>query len=109
MHDKPNWRNRNNSLTFENCAKLQVHQRADSHASGYQSNRQLWDSTGWINEKNLHSDQMRTSYRNNFNQDKPFHKAELRITDGRLKRKEIFYDGGDNRDLPARFRPAAKK
>lgn len=24
-HDRPNWRNRNNSLTFERCAKLQVH------------------------------------------------------------------------------------
>ena len=105
VHDRPNWRNRNNSLTFETCAKLQVHKRSDTNASGYESNRQLWDGTHWVNEKNVHTDMMRTSYRNNFNVAKPFHKDAARITDGRLKRKELFFDGGDNRPTLARLMP----
>ena len=88
VHDRPNWRNRDNTMAFENCAKLQIHKRSDSLATGYESNRQLWDGTTWRTEKNQHTDQMRTQYRNNFNQPKPFHKPELRKTDGRLRRKE---------------------
>ena len=108
-HDRPNWRNRNNSLTFESCAKLQIHKRSDTLVSGYESNRQLWDGTHWVNEKNLHSDQMRTSYRNNFNVQKPFHKDVAKITDGRLKRKELFFDGGDNRQTLERTMPRIMK
>lgn len=67
IHDKPNWRARDGSLTFENSAKLQIHKRSDSMASGYESNRQLWDGTTWKTEKNLHTDMYRTAYRNNFN------------------------------------------
>ena len=58
-----------------------------------------------MNEKNVHTDMMRTSYRNNFNVAKPFHKDAARITDGRLKRKELFFDGGDNRPTLARLMP----
>ena len=108
-HDKPNFRNRNNSLTFESCAKLQIHKRSDTLATGYESNRQLWDGTHWVNEKNLHSDQMRTSYRNNFNVPKPFHKDYAKVTDGRLKRKELFFDGGDNRQTLERTMPRIMK
>ena len=104
-HDKPNFRNRDNTLTFEQCAKLQIHKRSDSLASGYESNRQLWDGTHWVNEKNMHSDMTRTSYRNNFNVSKPFHKDVARITDGRLRRKELFFDGGDNRQQLDRTKP----
>ena len=67
VHDRPNWRTRDNETTFENSAKLLVHARADSHASGYESNRQLSDGTNWKTDKNLHSDMYRTSYRNGFN------------------------------------------
>ena len=61
-------------------------------ASGYESNRQLWDGTTWKTEGNLHTDQYRTSYRNGFNQPKPFHKPELKMTDGRLRKKEQIFD-----------------
>ena len=64
-------------------------------ASGYESNRQLGDGLGWRTEKNLHSDMYRTSYRNNFNQPKPFQKPKLQMTDGRLKRKEQVFDVTD--------------
>ena len=94
-HDKPNYRSRDHSQVFENSAKLLVHKRSDSHASGYETNRQLWDSTGWGTEKNLHSDMYRTAYRNNFNQPKPFHKPELKVTNGRLIRKEQVFDVAD--------------
>ena len=94
-HDKPNWRSRDGTMAFENSAKLQIHKRSDSMASGYESNRQLWDGTKWKTEKNLHSDMYRTAYRNNFNQAKPFHKPELKVTDGRLRRKEQVFDTTD--------------
>ena len=95
VHDRPNWRTRDNGATFENSAKLLVHAKPDSHASGYESNRQLCDGTNWKTEKNLHSDMYRTSYRNGFNQPKPFHKMELKVTDGRFKRKEKVFDVAD--------------
>ena len=94
-HDKPNWRSRDRSQLFENSAKLRIHKRSDTNASGYESNRQLGDGTTWTTEKNLHTDQYRTSYRNGFNQPKPFHKPELKITDGRLKRKQQIFDVTD--------------
>jgi hypothetical protein len=55
-------------------------------------NSTLFDGTTWKTEKNLHADQVRTLYRNQFNQPKPFHKPEVRVTSGRLRRKEVVYD-----------------
>ena len=95
VHDKPNYRSRDNAAVFCNTQKLKTHRRSDTMHSGYESNRQLWDGTTWRTEKNQHTDQMRTSYRNNFNQPKPFHKPELKITDGRFKRKEQVFDVTD--------------
>ena len=95
QHDRPNWRGRDKSQVFETAPKLRVHRRSDSMASGYESNRQAWDGTTWKTEKNLHTDMYRTSYRNGFNQPKPFHKPELKMTDGRIKRKEQVFDVTD--------------
>ena len=95
VHDKPNWRTRDTTANFCGTAKLKVHRRSDTMQSGYESNRQLWDGTTWKTEKNQHTDQFRTSYRNGFNQPKPFHKPELKITDGRLKRREQVFDVTD--------------
>lgn len=61
-------------------------------ASGYGENRQHWDGSGWGTEANQHTDQIRTTYRNGFNQPKPFHKTELKNNDGRFKRKEATFD-----------------
>lgn len=94
-HDKPNLRTRDNSAVFESGAKLRVFGKSDNRASGYGSNRQEWDGTTWKTEKNLHTDMFRTSYRNGFNTKKPFHKPELKVTDGRLKRKQQVFDVTD--------------
>lgn len=64
-------------------------------ASGYIGNSTLFDGTGWVTEKNMHTDMMRTEYRNRFNQDKPFHKSCIRINAGRLPRKPLVYDKAD--------------
>lgn len=61
-------------------------------ASGFQANAQLFDETSWKTEKNLHTDIIRTEYRNKYNQDKPFHKTLLLNSNGRLKKREKIYD-----------------
>lgn len=63
--------------------------------SGYTMNRQHWDGSGWGTEKNQHTDQMRTTYTMGFNQPKPFHKTELKTTDGRFKHKQSVFDVKD--------------
>ena len=95
VHDNPVWRTRDTGVAFDDNPKLKVAAKSDARASGYSSNRQTWDGTTWRTEKNQHTDQIRTSYRNNFNQPKPFHKPALKMTDGRLKRKEQVFDVAD--------------
>ena len=60
--------------------------------SPYQANAQLWDETSWATEKNLHTDQIRTEYRNTFNQPKPFHKMTVKESPGRKKPHMFVYD-----------------
>jgi len=48
-----------------------------------------------VTEKNMHTDMLRTEYRNRYNQDKPFHKTALRVNTGRLPRKPLVYDKAD--------------
>jgi len=69
-----------------------VQATSDKLASGYSTNRQLWDGTSWATEGNTHTDQTRTLYRLKFDQPKPFHKIELRNNDGRLKTKQNIWD-----------------
>jgi len=69
-------------------------------SSGYQSNAKLQDETSWKTEKNTHTDQVRTEYRNRFNQEKPFHKPALINSHGRLNRTDgrghfVVYDTTD--------------
>ena len=69
-------------------------------SSGYQSNAQLQDETSWATEGNTHTDQVRTEYRNRFNQSKPFHKPSLVNSHGRLNRTDgrghfVVYDTSD--------------
>ena len=63
-----------------------------NNCSGYVMNSTLWDSTSWATEGNVHTDQMRTQYRKQFNQPKPFHKSLLLNSNGRMKKKEQIYD-----------------
>lgn len=88
---RPNWRTRQCSVEFD-PDRSPENPRTIAKASGFVQNSTLFDGTGWVPERNLHSDMMRTEYRNRFNQSKPFHKNEVRSNDGRLKRKEYVYD-----------------
>ena len=91
-----NWRERNLSVNFDNSEVLKIAPlQSDKLASGYSANRQLWDGTSWRTEKNTHTDQVRSFYRMKMNQPKPFHKAELRNSDGRLKLRQKVYDVSD--------------
>lgn len=97
VNPKPQFRSRAPNTQFEQTAKLTFEKTSlPANASGYTMNSQLWDGTTWKTEKNLHTDLFRTSYRNNFNQDKPFHKPALRVNDGRMRRREIVFDAEDH-------------
>jgi hypothetical protein len=74
--------------------KIAEHQ-SDKLASGYSANRQHWDGTFWRTEKNLHSDMVRTIYREKMDQPKPFHKSVLRNNDGRLRVAQAVFDVSD--------------
>ena len=75
---------------------LKIYNASDKLVTGYESNRQLWDGTTWRTDKNVHTDQIRTTYRNEFNKPKPFHLNKLKDTTGRLKKKLAIYDRVDN-------------
>ena len=69
--------------------------RASTKASGFVENSTLFDGTGWVPAKNLHSDLIRTEYRMRFNQAKPFHKTNLSMNHGKLPKKHLVYDHRD--------------
>ena len=66
--------------------------RRSTLASGFQANAQLFDETSWKTESNVHTDIIRTEYRNRYNQPKPFHKSLLLNSNGRMKKREQIYD-----------------
>ena len=82
-------------LTVADCEfdnTLKEANRRSTIASGFQANAQLFDETSWKTEKNVHTDIIRTEYRNRYNQPKPFHKSLLLNSHGRMKKKEQIYD-----------------
>lgn len=91
---RPTWRARHTSVDFD-PKNSKVPDTAKVKASGYIGNSTLFDGTGWVTEKNLHTDMYRTEYRNRFNTDKPFHKKSILLNTGRLPRKPIVYDKED--------------
>ena len=64
----PNFRAREKSM-FDPTMKVEEveHRNRRQNSSGFTMNSTLFDGTGWQPEKNLHTDQMRTIYRNQFN------------------------------------------
>lgn len=62
---KPNWRDRVKGV--EICPERSKSTANNLRASGYVVNSTLFDGTGWVPEKNLNSDMVRTEYRNKFN------------------------------------------
>ena len=68
-----------------------------NNCSGYTMNSKLWDGTSWATERNFHADQMRTQYRKQFNQPKPFHKRDARQSPNRVAKKALTYEPTDMR------------
>lgn len=62
-------------------------------------NSTLFDGTGWEPDEHLHTDQIRTSYRNVFCKPKPFHKVDLKVSSGRIPRKKLVFDKKDFRKI----------
>lgn len=98
---RPNWRSRADQQQFEGSSKvLNFDKKRNSLSpvspknttSGFAMNSTLFDGTSWVPEKNMHGDMFRTLYRNQFNQPKPFHKNAVRVSPGRMKKKEAVYD-----------------
>lgn len=98
---RPNWRERDTKQKFDGSSKLLNLERKRNSlspvspkntSSGFAMNSTLFDGTTWVPEKNMHGDMFRTLYRNQFNQPKPFHKAQLRDASPKLRRKEAVYD-----------------
>jgi hypothetical protein len=87
------------AIEFDDSVKEAT--RKSTVASGFQANAQLQDETSWKTEQNLHTDIVRTEYRNRYNQPKPFHKTNVLNSHGRLKKREAVYDLMDK--YPSRF------
>lgn len=71
---------------------MEVSRRSAVKASGFQANSTLLDGTGWVPEKNLHGQNKFTEYRNRFNHAKPFHRTNLRMSTGHLKRHSVDFN-----------------
>lgn len=59
--------------------------------SGYDTNHNTFDRTGWISDPNLHSDMVRTEYGIQFNTKKGIHYKGPLYSTGQLKKREFNY------------------
>ena len=91
---KPVFRTRMQSSEQFDPELQQTKNKQMHSSSGFTCNSTLFDGTGWVPEKNLHGDQFRTLYRNQFNQAKPFHKMIVKPNAGRMRKRELVYDIG---------------
>ena len=71
---KPNQRTKEIGKTAVFDAAMTRSTRPETKASGFVTSFTFFDGTGWEPDKNLHTDQIRTSYRNTMCKPKPFHK-----------------------------------
>ncbi len=62
------------------------------NSSGFFKNSMICDGRLFVTEKTMHSDMVRTAYRNQFNTPKPFQPLPAPITIGKLKKRELVYD-----------------
>jgi hypothetical protein len=82
-------------IDHDNTMKPPKAGKAAVTASGFFTAMNFFDGTTWQTERNLHTDQVRTEYRNKFNKPKPFHKAELRLSNYKVPAKALVYDRDD--------------
>ena len=79
-------------VDFDNSMKLPPKGKAKITASGFATAMNFFDGTTWATEKNLHTDQVRTEYRNRINPPKAFHKVHLRQSSYQVAKKVLVYD-----------------
>ena len=89
---KVNWRTREPGMDLDHESAVAAKKDTFYNSSGFFKNSMICDGKLFVTEKNLHTDIVRTAYRNQFNQEKPFHKTETRFNFGKLKRRELVYD-----------------
>ena len=94
---KGNWKSREPSggIRFDQDSVTADKKDRFYNSSGFFQNSMICDGKLFVTEKNLHTDIVRTAYRNQFNQEKPFHKTETRFNIGKLRRRELVYDAKD--------------
>lgn len=90
--NKGNWRTREPGQLFDSESQTADKKDRFYNSSGFSQNSMICDGKLFVTEKNLHTDIVRTAYRNQFNTEKPFHKTETRFNMGKLKRRELVYD-----------------
>jgi hypothetical protein len=59
--------------------------------SGYDTNHNTFDRTGWVPHPNLHSDMVRTEYGIQYNKKKDIHYKGPIYSTGQLKKRELNY------------------
>ena len=84
-------------VLFDNA--MTTSNRPTTKASGFGTSMTTFDGPGWEPDRVLHTDQIRTSYRNEFCKAKPFHKVELKVSSGRIPRKQVVFDKKDFRKI----------
>ena len=81
--------------TLFDAKMVRNNRESTQKSSGFVMNSTFCDGAGWVPEKNLHTDTIRTSYRMSFNCEKPFHKTMTRFNDGKKPVKAMAYDRDD--------------
>ena len=89
---KGNWRTRETDVALDFDSQTADKKDRFYNSSGFSGNSQICDGKLFVTEKNMHTDIVRTAYRNQFNTEKPFHKTNSRLNFGQLKRRELVYD-----------------
>ena len=79
-------------VDHDNSMKGPVKGLGNVTASGFATAMNFFDGSTWRTEKNLHTDMVRTEYRNRFNPPKPFHKVHLRHASFQVPKKVLVYD-----------------
>jgi hypothetical protein len=79
-------------IDHDNSMKVPVKGLGNVTASGFATAMNFFDGSTWKTEKNLHTDMVRTEYRNRFNPIKPFHKVHLRHASFQVPKKVLVYD-----------------
>jgi len=83
---KPVLRERDPSAKV-NFAETLNSRPATAGQSGYISNRLKFDDKGFTFAKGWNGDMRKTEYRDRYNKPKPFHREDIKINDGKLKKR----------------------